>query len=100
MIDRRCPGFRKRVGGYAYFIDQNMPDLLSESSHISVCLGYGWYLPEGSEVTQQVYEENALGIAREVRECLSNEGFEVDRNGDLARKIGVSLNWRRRTRLE
>jgi hypothetical protein len=100
VIDRRCPGFRNRVRGYAYFIDQRMPEYLAESSRLSVYLGYGWLLPDDSEVAPQVYEENALAIAREVRECLLKEGFEVSWNGDLAQKIGVSLNWQRRTPLE
>jgi hypothetical protein len=100
VINRRCPGFRDRVRGYAYFIDQNMPKNLAESSRLSVYMGYGWFLPGGSKVAQQVYEENALSIAREVCQCLLSEGFEVDWNGDIARKIRVSLNWQRRTRLE
>jgi hypothetical protein len=32
--------------------------------------------------------------------CLRDEGFEVNWDGDFARKIGVSLNWQRHTMLE
>jgi hypothetical protein len=100
VIDRRFPGFRNRVRGYAAFIDQNMPDDLAKGSLISVYVGYGWLLPDDSKVAPEVYEENALGIAREVCECLRSEGFKVDWNGDLARKIDVSLNWQRRAPLD
>jgi hypothetical protein len=48
----------------------------------------------------EAYKKNALAIAREVCECLRDEGFEVNWDGDFARKIGVSLNWQRRTMLE
>jgi hypothetical protein len=99
-INRRCPGFRDRVRGYAFFIDQNMPEMLAESIGVSIYLGYGWYSPRGSQVARDVYENNALGIAREVCECLRDEGFEVSWDGNLARKILVSLNWQRRTTLE
>ncbi len=100
VINRRCPGFRDRVRGYAFFIDQNMPEALADGSNIYVYLGYGWFSPEDQEVAPQEYETNALGIAREVCDCLRSEGFKVDWNGDFSRKIGVSLNWRRRTMLE
>jgi hypothetical protein len=100
VIDHRYPGFRDHVRGYAFFIDQNLPEMLADSTQLSVYLGYGWFSPDGSGVAPEVYETNGLGIAREVCECLRNEGFEVDWNGDFARKIGVSLNWRRRTLLE
>lgn len=101
MIDNRYPGVRERVRGYAFFIDQNLPDELAESTQASVALAYGWFSPDDSDVARELYEKNALGIAREVCECLRNEGFEPDWNGDLARsKIRVSLDWRRRTLLE
>jgi hypothetical protein len=100
LIERRHPGFRDRVRGYAYFVDQNMPEMLAEDTQISVYLGYGWFSPEDAVVPPGEYEPNALGIAREVCQCLRDEGFEVDWNGDLANKIGLSLNWQRRTVLE
>ena len=100
LIDDRCPGFRDRVRGYAFFIDQNMPERLSDSSDLSLYLAYGWFSADNGEVTPQAYETNALCIAREVCQYLHSEGFEVDWDGDFSRKIGVSLNWQRRTLLE
>jgi hypothetical protein len=100
VIDRRDPGFRHRLRGYAFFIDQNMPEMLSEGTDLSVYLGYGWISPDDSEVAPEAYEKNALAIAQEVCQCLREEGFEVDWDGTLARKIGLSLNWQRRTLLE
>jgi len=98
VVSRRHPGFRVR--GYAFFIDQNMPDTLADSTELSVFLGYGWVSPDKSKVAEEIYEKNALGIAREVCECLRDEGLEVDWNGDFSRKIGVSINWQRRKMLE
>jgi uncharacterized protein DUF6891 len=100
VIDRRDPGFRNRIRGYAFFIDQNMPEMLSEGTDLSVYLGYGWISQDDLEVAPEAYEENSLGIAQEVCRCLRDEGFEVDWDGTLARKIGLSLNWQRRTLLE
>jgi hypothetical protein len=100
VINRRSPGFRNRVRGYSFFIDQNLPEKLGDSNRLSVYLGYGWLSPDGSKVASEVYRKNALGIAREVCECLSNEGFDPDWNGDFDRKIGVSLCWQRRTLLK
>jgi hypothetical protein len=96
VIAGRHPGFRSRIRGYAFFIDQNMPEMLSENTEVSVCLGYGWISPDNSAVADGIYKTNALGIAREVCECLRVEGFDVDWNGDLARKICVTINWQRR----
>lgn len=100
VINGRDPGFRDRVRGYSFFIDQNMPDELAESPHLSLYLAYGWFSPDDAEVPPDVYEKNALGIAREVCERLRKEGFEVDWDGDFSRKIGVSVNWQRRAMLE
>ena len=99
-IEQRCPGFTEQMRGYAFFIDQNMPEMLAESTQISVYLGYGWYSEDNPEVAPEIYEQKALGIAREVCESLREEGFEVDWDGDFSRKIGLSLNWQRRTMLE
>jgi len=99
-VDERFPGFRDRLRGYAFFIDQNMPEMLSDGPEISVYLGYGWISPDNIDVPPEVYEKNALAIGHEVCECLRNEGFEPDWDGDLDRKIGVSLCWERRTRHE
>lgn len=100
VIDGSHPGFSERLRGYSFFIDQNMPQMLSESTDVTVYLAYGWISPDGSEVAPEKYEKNALGIAREICKCLRDEGFEPDWDGDFARKIGVSLNWQRRTELE
>jgi hypothetical protein len=100
VINRRHPGFRDRIRGYAFFIDQNMPEMLSDGTELSVYLGYGWLSPDNKEVPPKAYEKNALGIAHEVCNCLRDEGFETDWDGTLARKIGLSLNWQRRTMLD
>jgi hypothetical protein len=100
VINSRYPGFRDRVRGYAFFIDQNMPEMLAESVDISVYLAYGWISPDGSNVASEIYAKNGLGVADEICECLRDEGFKIVWDGELARKIGVSLNWRRRTTLQ
>lgn len=99
-IEQRHPGFRDRVRGYAFFIDQNMADMLADDIHTSVYLAYGCFSPVDSSVAPEVYERNALGIAREVCDCLREHGFEPDWDGSFSKKIGISLNWQRRTRLE
>lgn len=99
VIEQRYPGFRQSVRGYAFYIDQNLPDMLAESAQVSVYLAYGWFAPEGSEVGQDVYAERALSIAHEVRESLEEHGLDVHWNGELSQKVGVSLSWQRRTRL-
>jgi hypothetical protein len=99
VIEQRHPGFRQSLRGYAFYIEQNLPQMLAEDTNISLCMAYGWFAPEGSEVDEATYEKNALGIAAEVRDSLSQHGFDVDWNGQLARKLGLSLNWQRRARL-
>lgn len=99
-IDRRYPGFRSNARGYAFFIDQNMADMLSEDTEISVYLAYGSFSQNDSSVDPEIYERNALDIAREVCDCLSEHGFEPNWDGSFSKKIGVSLNWQRRTMLE
>jgi hypothetical protein len=98
IVERRYPGFHAR--GYAFFIDQNMPEMLADSTRLSIYLAYGWLSPDDSRVAPDAYAEAALGIAREVCECLSDEGFEVAWDGTLSHKIGISLDWQRRTALE
>jgi hypothetical protein len=100
VIDSRYPGFRARARGYAFFIDQHLPGMLAEGRDLSVFLGYGWFRPADREVGPAEYEKNALGIAREICDCLQTEGFEPDWDGDLDRKIGVTIHWQRRERLE
>jgi hypothetical protein len=99
-INDRYPGFRDRLRGYAFFIDQNMPEMLSEHTSISVYLAYGWFSPDNSEVAADVYKRNALAIGHEVCEYLSDAGFDTDWDGDFSRKIRVTLNWLRRTMLD
>ena len=77
-----------------------MPEMLAESTEMSLYLAYGWFSQDDSKVAPDVYQRNALDIAREACRCLRDEGFEPNWNGDFARKIGVSINWRRRTMLE
>jgi hypothetical protein len=96
-LNDRYPGFRGSVRGYAFFIDQNVPEALAENTQLSVYLGYGWISPDDSEVPDDVYKLNALSIAHEVWGCLRDEGFGPDWDGDLSHKIGISLNWQRRT---
>jgi hypothetical protein len=100
VIEDRDPGFRLRIRGYSFFIDQNLPESLAYNSNISVYLGYGWLSLDDTEVADEVYQRNALGIGREVCQCLRDEGFEVNWDGNLSRKIGLSLNWQRRTMLQ
>lgn len=100
VIESRHAGFRDRVRGYAFFIDQNMADMLSENTEISVCLAYGWFSPDDYSVEPDVSEKNALGIAREVSDCLREHGFSIDWDGSFSKKIGISLNWQRRTMLQ
>jgi hypothetical protein len=100
VIDGRFPGFRDRLRGYTFFIDQNMPEMLADSTDTTVFLGYGWISTNGTKIAPEEYEKKALAIAHEICECLRKEGFEPDWNGSSSKKIGVSLNWQRRTILE
>lgn len=101
VINRRYPGFRDRIRGYAFFIDQNMPQMLADSTTLSIYLAYGWVSPDdAAEFGADDYAKRALGIGHQVCNCLRDEGFEADWSGACDRKIGVSVNWRRRTMLE
>ena len=99
-IESRHPGFRKKLRGYAFFHDQGLPEMLAEGSEISVYLAYGWFSPDDSDVAPEVYEEKALAVAAEVCEQLRAQGLTVDWEGDFSKKIGLSLDWRRRAPLE
>lgn len=101
--ETRFPGFARGMRGYAFFIDQNVPEALEESTVLSVYFAYGALtLNEltASQASPEYADEDHLAIAREVCDCLRTNGFEVDWNGELSRKIGVCVNWQRRTRLE
>ena len=100
LINNRHSGFRSRVRGYAFFIDQTLPEQLADDTQLTVCLAYGWFSPDDSKVDPNAYEAKALGIAREVCECLRAEGFEPDWEGSFDRKIRAKVNWQRRTKLE
>lgn len=95
-LDQQYPGLGERLRGYAFFIDQNMAEMLAESTQISVYLGYGWMSPDSTNVPPEQYKKNALGIAHEVCDCLREHGFEPNWDGDFTKKIGLSLDWRRR----
>lgn len=99
-LDRRYPGFRSEVRGYAFFIDQNMAAMLAEDTDVSVYVGYGWFSQDESNVAPDVYERNALDIAREICDCLREHSFEPNWDGSLSNKIRVSLTWQRRTMLQ
>ena len=98
-IEKRHPGFRGRVRGYAFFIDQSMAEMLAESTRLPVYLAYGWFSSDNSNVAHDEYEKNALGVANEICACLRENGFEIDWDGSFSKKIGVSLNWQRRKML-
>jgi hypothetical protein len=99
VLEGRQPGFRKRLRGYAFYIDQSLADELADSTNLTVYLAYGWCSEDGSNVEPDVYEKNALGIAEEICQCLRARGFEPDWDGDFSKKIGVSLTWQRRSAL-
>jgi hypothetical protein len=100
LIEDRYPGFRDRIRGYSFYIDQTLPESLAEGTEVSVYLAYGWFSPDDSEIPPENYRRQALAIAREVCECLRDQKFEPDWNGSYDKKIGVSLNWQRRKLLE
>ncbi len=99
-VDRRYPGFAERVRGYAFFIEQNLADMLAEDTQISVYLAYGWFLQDNPDVTDEEYEKNALDIGHEVCDCLRQHKLEVTWDGDFSKKIGVRLNWQRRAAVD
>lgn len=66
-----------------------MPDVLADGRKLSVYLAYGWLSPDGKDIDPDIYPGHALGIARELCECLRDGGFEPFWNGDLAKKIHI-----------
>lgn len=100
-VTDRHPDFADHARGYSFFIDQTLPESLSESTELPLFLSYGWFPPEEeTDPLQEEYEQNALAIAHQVCACLREEGFEPAWDGSLAHKIGITLNWQRRTMLE
>ncbi|MCA9642538.1 MAG: hypothetical protein H6718_19810 [Polyangiaceae bacterium] len=97
-IDEDDPGFAKECRGYAFFHDQSLPDELLENSQLLVYLSYGWF-PDKDDVSETEYAKQALAIGEEVCDALESAGFRVDWTGDLSKKIGLHINWQRRTQL-
>jgi hypothetical protein len=98
-LDIRSPGLDDRIRGYCFFIDQNLPEMLTENTELSIYFAYGWLSPDRQPVEPEVYEKNALAIAHEVCECLRSEGFEVEWDGSFSKKFGTTLDWRRKNML-
>ena len=86
------PSLRNRLRGYAYFYDQGMAEDLAENTTIRVYLGFG--STRGDEVDD--YETEAIQIGREVADALRTADLHVEWNGELSKKIGLSLDWKRR----
>lgn len=63
------------------------------------CDRLGWFALDDANVEPKTYEANALGIAHEVCDCLRENGLEPEWDGDISRKIRLSLNWQRRNTL-
>jgi|GEM_PF-6220481 len=99
MINCRHPGFLEIVCGYAFFVDQNLPGMLAEDPSLSFFICYGWFPKERPQATPEELKSNTLEIGRNVCECLKSEGFEVDWDGDVQNRIGLSIKWQRRTML-
>jgi len=70
--------------GYAFY---HMQDTESAAE------GHGLYLNYGA---CEEGEEAALGIAREIVAEIEAEGLRVDWDGSIRKRIGVSLDWKRR----
>ncbi|QDT70080.1 hypothetical protein MalM25_30250 [Planctomycetes bacterium MalM25] len=98
-LEKEDPRLRERLRGYAFFIDQNMAEMLSDGPIIDVYLGYG-SIGGGDEIDEDEYRRRALAIGHEVVEELSNGGLKVEWNGDFSKKIGLSIDWKRRTPLQ
>ena len=100
VLESRSPGFRDRIRGYSFFIDQNLPEMLAEDIALSVFLAYGWFSPDDAKPTPAAYQAHALSIAGEICECLREQQFEPNWDGSLNKKIGIALNWQRRVLLD
>ncbi len=60
VVNHRFPGFRDRLRGYAFFIDQNMPEELARSSELSVYL----IATAGSRPTENSLRRNCMSAMR------------------------------------
>ncbi len=72
------------VRGYAFYHVQDTDRALD---------GDGLYLAFGSLAET---EDTALAVAREITDVLEQHGLRTDWNGCWERRIGVSLDWKRR----
>ncbi len=99
LINCRHPGFRENARGYAFFVDQTLPGMLAKDPSLSFFICYGWFPQDRPQSTPEDLKNNTLEIGRNVCECLQSEGFQVDWNGDVQHKIGLSIKWQRRTML-
>ncbi|MDB5430748.1 MAG: hypothetical protein JWP35_1864 [Caulobacter sp.] len=70
--------------GYAFF---HMQDTESAAE------GYGLYLNYGA---REEGEPAALAIGRDIVEQLTAQGLRTDWDGSLSKRIGVSLDWKKR----
>ncbi|NJO81928.1 MAG: hypothetical protein HC828_03505 [Blastochloris sp.] len=72
------------VHGYAFYHTQDTESALE---------GYGLYLNYGARLKGEVA---ALAVAAEIVAALQQHGLTVDWNGSWDRRIGVTLDWKRR----
>lgn len=98
-IDSRHPGSGDRLRGYAFFIDQTIAERLGENEEIDLYLAYGWFNKD-EDIDQAEYERGVVAIGHEVVEHLEAAGLHTNWNGDIKKKIGVDVTWRRRTLLK
>lgn len=95
-LEEQHPGFSARMQGYAFFLDQNMPEELGEGTQIAVLLGYGWKPAKGETPDDETYQKHAVRIGQQVRKRLEEQNLPVDWDGSLSKKMGLSLDWKRR----
>lgn len=74
----------RAVRGYAFY---HMQDTESAVEGNGLYLNYG--AVENGEVT-------AVGIAQEIAAARKQQGLKVDWDGTWAKRIGVSMDWKRR----
>ena len=93
-VEEDDPDFPDRVRGYAFYIDQSLPDSLADGSRIELCIGYGWLAAGEIEVPEEEQGPLCLGIGREVFDALKQVGFEPEWDGNLDKKIQVAVDWK------
>lgn len=92
QLEVSSPGLKDRLRGYAFFHDQQMPEMLAQDTNILVYVGYGWTLG-GSDTPEQTYQQQAVAIGHEVAQALKDAELDVEWDGDFNQKIGLHLNW-------